>query len=132
VDNYPADNVSWSDAVAFCRWLGARVGSETRLPTEWEWQQAATAGDDTRVYPWGPEWDPGRANTEGSGLNGSTAVGMYPQGASPVGALDLSGGVWEWCLNEYENPEHVELTGESPRVVRGGSWGYNRDQARAA
>ena|ERR1700730_12550421 len=59
------------------------------------------------------------------------AVGMYVQGASPVGALDLSGNIWQWCLNEYLTPERVEITGDKPRVVRGGSFLYKLDFARA-
>ncbi len=47
---------------------------------------------------------------------------MYPQGASPYGVADLSGNVWEWCLNEYENPDKTDPGGDATRVLRGGSW----------
>ena len=67
-----------------------------------------------------------------SGLGRTTAVGLYPQGASPVGALDMSGNVWERCLNEYENPKLTKLSGSDSRVVRGGSWFNDQDFARAA
>jgi len=50
--NAPRETVSWYEAVAFCRWLSARTGTNIRLPTEWEWQQAATGGDAGREYPW--------------------------------------------------------------------------------
>jgi len=62
-DNHPAENLAWLEAVPFCRWLSARLGYEVRLPTECEWQQAATGGDPANVYPWGPEWDGNRANS---------------------------------------------------------------------
>jgi formylglycine-generating enzyme required for sulfatase activity len=131
-DNYPAENVSWYDAVAFCRWLSKRLGYDIRLPTEWEWQQAATGGDKANEYPWGRDWDSEKANTTESGLSRTTAVGLYPKGASPVGALDMSGNVMEWCLNEYNKPKNVEVSSSETRVVRGGSWGYVRSYARAA
>jgi formylglycine-generating enzyme required for sulfatase activity len=131
LDNHPAENVSWYDAVAFCRWLKARSGHEIRLPTEWEWQLAATGGGATGDFPWGAEWDSRRANTAEGGLNRTTAVGMYVHGASPVGALDLSGNVWEWCLNEFLAPEQVEAALDRPRVVRGGSFFYALESARA-
>jgi hypothetical protein len=126
LDNHPAENVSWYEAVAFCRWLSARLGYEIRLPTEWEWQQAATGGHPTYVYPWGEMWQAAYANTWESRLGRTTAVGVYPQGVSLVGALDMSGNVWEWCLNEYERPTRVRMTGTARRVVRGGSW-YDDD-----
>ncbi len=59
-------------------------------------------------------------------------MGLYPQGASPYGVLDLAGNVWEWCLNKYDNPADTALGGESRRVLRGGSWDYDQDHARAA
>ena len=131
-DNHPAENLCCLDAMAFCRWLSARLGYEVRLPTEWEWQQAATGGDPMNVYPWGPEWDGNRANTYESELHRSTAVGMYPHGISPVGTLDMSGNVWEWCLNEHDNPRNVAPAVNARRVVRGGSWEFDRTDARAA
>ena len=139
-DNHPRENVSWYDAVAFCRWLNARLGWQApqrpeepglRLPTEWEWQWAAGGGQNLE-YPWGKDWDGSRANTDESGLQRTTAVGMYPSGAAACGALDLSGNVWEWCLNEYEKPKNVGLGGAETRVLRGGSWYYNRDLARSS
>ncbi|MBL8527364.1 MAG: SUMF1/EgtB/PvdO family nonheme iron enzyme [Burkholderiales bacterium] len=140
IGNCPADNVSWHDAMAFCRWLDARlrdrgelqIGRQVRLPMEWEWQQAATGGHSDREYPWGPDWIDGRANTDESRLSRTTAVGMYAAGASPVGALDLAGNVWEWCLNKYEKPSDCSLGGDATRVLRGGSWVNLRDYARCA
>ncbi len=131
-DNHPAENLCWLEAMAFCRWLSARLGYEVRLPNEWEWQQAATGGNPANVYPWGPEWDGNCVNTYESKLSRTTAVGLYPQGASPVGALDMSGNVWEWCLNEYDKPQNVTISGYSRRVVRGGSWSSYQAHARAA
>ncbi len=122
LDNHPAETVSWYDAVAYCRWLSVKLGYEIRLPTEWEWQQAATGGDSAYEYPWGADWETERANTYESRLGRTTAVGMYPRGASPVGALDMSGNVFEWCLNLHENPSDTDLSSSSARVVRGGAW----------
>ncbi len=136
--SYPRDNISWYQAVAFGRWLsdclkGEKIESADgfsctigvdcviRLPTEWEWQQAATGGDWKRTYPWG-KWKPMQANTKESGLNRTIAVGMYPDGASPVGVLDMCGNVFEWCLNQYEDTGITDLAGEANRVLRGGSF----------
>jgi formylglycine-generating enzyme required for sulfatase activity len=136
--NHPAVYVSWFDAMAFCRWLSRRVGFLVRLPDEWEWQQAATGGDAGNVFPWGPDWDPEqepwRANTFESRLGQLTAVGMYPAGVSPVGALDMGGTVWEWCLNKFKAPE-VTRSGArdfDERVLRGGSWVGDQVNVRAA
>ncbi len=132
VDNHPVENVSWYDAMAYCRWLSAKLGDDIRLPTEWEWQQAVTGGNSATVYPWGTEFDSHRTNTHESGLGRTTAVGLYPEGMSACGALDLSGNVWEWCLNEYENYKETCITGSASRVLRGGSWYDDQDDARAA
>jgi formylglycine-generating enzyme required for sulfatase activity len=135
--NHPVDSVNWYDASAFCHWLGARLGFEIRLPTEFEWQYAATSGDPAFTYPWGADWDPvaepWRANTFESDLGRSTAVGLYPQGASRTDVLDMAGTVWEWCLNHFEEPDVTEFsTSSDPRVLRGGSWDDYRGLARAA
>lgn len=137
--NHPRERVSWWEAMAFCGWLGHKLGRDVRLPTEWEWERAAR-GTEGRVYPWGDEYCVGYANINetwgGVGphnLRRTSAVGIYLKGGTPApeGVLDLSGNVWEWCLNEYEEPDRMQASGEGSRVLRGGSWGDRRDFARA-
>jgi len=136
--NAPRETVSWFEAVAFWRWLSQRTGSKIRLPTEWEWQQAATGGDPEREYPWPGGWDATRCNSSESRLNRTSAVGMYPSGATQQGVLDMAGNVDEWCLNTYDEPEPPESLRiddrEARRVIRGGSWdntpGYLRSSSR--
>ncbi len=142
IDNYPAVGMSWYEAIAFTRWLNQKYHEfnmfsdistqiskvdiykcQLHLPTEWEWQQAASGGNTSYMYPWGVEDDLRRCNTMESNLNRATAVGMYPQGRSPVGALDMSGTVWEWCLNETENPVNINPQGDAMRSICGSSWG---------
>lgn len=129
--NSPRDNISWYEAVAFCRWLSARTGTNIRLPTEWEWQLAATGGNPQREYPWEGGWDSSRCNSYDSRLNRTTAVGIYPAGSTEQGVLDIAGNVWEWCLNDYHDPTQSEAVCISNRkgngrVIRGGSW--NNDE----
>jgi len=129
LSNHPGVRVSWYEAVAYCRWLteklralGALSEDEVvRLPTEREWQRAAQ-GDDRRAYPWG-EWAEGYANTIESGIDQTSAVGLFPEGASPCGALDMAGNVWEWCADWYDEDR-------AAKVLRGGSWYYNQRYAR--
>lgn len=133
--NLPRENVSWYDAMVFCRWLSVRVGYEIRLPAEWEWQWAAQ-GPEARAYPWGDDYIQGYANINevksqiesGVYLEKTTPVDSYPQGASPYGVLGMSGNVWEWCLSKYHfsdkcySPEKSNLAGSAGRGMRGGSW----------
>jgi formylglycine-generating enzyme required for sulfatase activity len=125
-DNQPAVDLSWFEAMAYCQWLSAALGYAVRLPTEWEWQQAATGGDPSREYPWGG-WQDARANTIESELGRMTAVGVYPLGASAQGVFDLAGNAWEWCLNQFDTP-----AGDARRVVRGSSWNHSHENARCA
>jgi formylglycine-generating enzyme required for sulfatase activity/GTPase SAR1 family protein len=150
--NHPREIVSWYDAMAFCRWLSWRLVRApyteplhnasfdmmnpftwpVRLPTEQEWEKAAR-GTQGLIYPYGNEFDAAKGNTrEGNNIGQTSAVGMYPQGASPYGVLDMSGNVWEWCLTEYGTGESQDISNTNNRVLRGGSWYYNRDYARSA
>jgi hypothetical protein len=131
--NAPADRVSWYDAMAYCRWLSMRLGYEVRLPTESEWKHAATSGNPDNQYPWGREWMPSLANTSEAFTARTSAVGMYPNGCSPEGILDLAGNVFEWCGIELPQGPHQgseDAPGKFP--LHGGSWGYGRSFARAS
>ncbi|RQW03777.1 formylglycine-generating enzyme family protein, partial [candidate division KSB1 bacterium] len=106
--NFPVVGVSWYEAAAFCAW------ADGRLPTEAEWEWAAGRGE--RTYPWGdtaPTKE--RANYWESGLRRTTPVGIFPDGATPDGLLDMAGNVLEWCEDWYDERKSV-------RVLRGGSW----------
>jgi formylglycine-generating enzyme required for sulfatase activity len=131
IENHPRDAVSWYEAVAFCRWLSAKTGRHVSLPTESQWQYAAQ-GSDGRAFPWGSTFDKSLCNTRESGIGKTTPVDRYPNGRSPFGVSDMAGNVWEWCLNEYADLSHVDTSGAAARVVRGGSWCYDQDRARAA
>ncbi|POZ50232.1 SUMF1/EgtB/PvdO family nonheme iron enzyme [Methylovulum psychrotolerans] len=131
--NHPRESVSWFEAIAFCAWLSARLGYTITLPTEGQWQQAACSAQAGFVYPWGKKYLTGFANineTIGNAgphcLERTTAVGIYPQGDSQQGISDLSGNVWEWCLNSYEDPSNTALSGTFSRMLRGGAWDINQ------
>jgi formylglycine-generating enzyme required for sulfatase activity len=133
--NHPRDTVSWYDAIAYCRWLTAKLGLDEHhritLPTEQQWEKAAR-GEDGRVYPYGNEFDAAKGNTRETGIGQTSAVGIFPAGASPYGALDISGNVWEWTLTEWETGSDANVGSGAARVLRGGSWGRHQYYAWAA
>jgi formylglycine-generating enzyme required for sulfatase activity len=133
----PLVGVDWEESLKFAVWLTAqaKLGDPLgyRLPTEAEWEYAAR-GTDGRKYPWGNEpASPERADYGQNLRKGRpTTVGTHPAGRSPWGLQDIAGGVWEWCLDGWQDnfahvptkivdPCHLAERG-APRVVRGGSW----------
>lgn len=119
--NYPAVNVSWYDAVAFCRWLSAERKLTIQLPNEREWQWAAV-GNTRQEYPWGNDENRARANQASAGIGRTVAVGLYPLGRNLFGIDDMAGNIWQWCLNFYQPQDFFLAMTERPRVVHGGSW----------
>lgn len=140
--DHPVDSVSWHDAVAYCHWLSDQTGKSYRLPSEAEWEKAASWGPQAknkRRYPWGDEFDSKRCNTAESEIGVTTPVRMYsPQGDSAYGVADMAGNVWEWCSTLYRdypyNPQdgREDLEAKADRVLRGGSWLYFQRFARSA
>jgi formylglycine-generating enzyme required for sulfatase activity len=146
--NHPRDTVNWYQAMAFCRWFSWRCDSTydlkkveewaVRLPTEYEWEKAARGAsgqDGGRLYPYEGDFDAAKGNTYETGIGQTSAVGIFPNGASPYGVMDMSGNVWEWCLSNHDKPaleaRKEDLRTENSRVLRGGSWFDNHDGARA-
>lgn len=161
--DHPIAYVSWNDARAYCSWVGRR------LPTEAEWEKAAAwdpSSNTKFVYPWGNDFDCRMGNFDdeteldeftvagGPNCDGhvrSSPAGSFPAGASPYGALDMAGNVWEWVHDAFietdpmsgsmsnyyavspaSNPQGVDPGITKYRVMRGGAWNLNFGFGRAA
>jgi formylglycine-generating enzyme required for sulfatase activity len=137
--NHPVTGVSWCDAIAFCRWLSAKLDCQITLPAEQQWEKAAR-GTGGQPWPWkGRMYLVGYANVDERDehnpigptyLRSTTAVGLYPWGKSPYGVMDMCGNVWEWCLNDADDQEGLEMGNpHAGKQLRGGSWNNNIDVA---
>ena len=121
-ENYPVVVNNWDQAQVYCKWAGSR------LPTEAEWEKAAR-GTNGGAYPWGEGANCGQANY-GKCTGEVQPVGSYPDFASPYGALDMAGNVWEWMVDVYPGTTDYMLKGGDWQTqawgvrsaVRGGDW----------
>jgi gamma-glutamyl hercynylcysteine S-oxide synthase len=126
--DYPVVGVSWHEAQAYCNWLSAREKRNYRLPTETQWEKAASwdeAKQSARIYPWGGAFDKEKCNTRESEVGSTTSVERYPQGRSPYGCHDMAGNVLEWTESLFSEKEPY-------LVLRGGSWDGDPHFARCA
>lgn len=158
--NYPVVGVSWHDAMDFCSWLSLRTSEHYTLPTEAQWEYAATGGA-RRKWPWSllpeeeteeessePTDSASLANTRmsGDGYTYTAPVDAFQSGASAFGIYNMSGNVWEWCLDWYHEDYYIfflDKTIDDPqgpddpehhlfKVVRGGSWLDDLHEARCS
>lgn len=137
--NHPVVHIAWVDAQAYAKWAGKR------LPTEAEWEWAASGGSSDIIYPWGNDpagkssdkanfWQGGfpYENLKEDGYFATAPVKTYPP--NKFGLYDMAGNVWEWCEDMYNNQGYVEMvedqlppsrrtfTPPPERVLRGGSF----------
>ncbi len=125
---HPATGMTYAEARAYCEWAGARDGLAVRLPSADEWEVAAR-GPRALTWPWGDTFESERCACVESGWGWTVPVDAHPAGASPFGAEQMAGNVWEWVADP--GPPG------SWRTVRGGSyldhaWGVRSSRSLAA
>jgi formylglycine-generating enzyme required for sulfatase activity len=140
-EELPATKVYKTEAIAYARWAGKR------LPSNAEWEKAAR-GTDGRRYPWGDRFETNRANLDPHKVaqamgqvcelpvtkdgRRKVAPGSFPTGASPYGAHDMAGNVWEWVSDNHRDSNWLRFFGEYEErgILRGGAYAYSPKQAR--
>ncbi len=148
--DHPVSYVSWTDALAYARWLELQLkesaqtpiaikellqgGWRLTLPDEAQWEKAAR-GTDGRIYPWGNQARKDRSNYSGAS---TTAVGSYNCPECAYGLSDMSGNVWEWTRSPYQplpfdpSDDRENLSEDALWVMRGGSYNDAENNARSA
>jgi formylglycine-generating enzyme len=138
----PVVGVSWHQATRYCEWLSAETKRKFRLPTEAEWEQAARAGREPELYPWG-DTPPQSLPDYAARCNACWKTGPEPVGQSepnPYGLYNMCDNVHEWC-RDWFSPTYYSMspdrnprgpdTGER-RASRGGSWRHHIKMSRCA
>ena len=140
-NNDPIINVNWNDAINYCAWLSKKLGKKVTLPTEAQWEYAARGGANSQGYKY-------------SGANSIATSGWYSDNsgnqvhpvatkkANELGLYDMSGNVWEWCFDWYDENYYANSPSNNPkktsqgyrpiRVFRGGSFGNQAAGCRVA
>ncbi len=138
-DDLPIENVSWNDVQDFLQKLNAKTGKNYRLPTEAEWEFAARGGAKSKIYTYsGSNSVDDVAWLNDNSNNKTHAVGTKQ--ANELGIYDMSGNVWEWCSDWYDENYYKNSPTQNPkgpnngdtRVLRGGSWFNNSNGCRIA
>ena len=133
-EDLPVEGVSYYGARQFCEWQTQRLGASISLPTEAEWEYAASSRG-KYLFPWGDEFDPSRANTAEGAIGHSTPVDAFLNGASEQGIVDLAGNLEEWTDSFYlPYPggtfihDHIsEENGATYPILRGGCYRHHGD-----
>jgi formylglycine-generating enzyme required for sulfatase activity len=138
-DNAPIVSVSWQDATFYCEWLTEKTGTTYTLPTEAQWEFAARGGNSSKGYKF-------------AGGNSILFVGWFKDSsggkthpvaskkANELGLYDMSGNVWEWCIDWYDGGYYANSPSKNPknttratsRVLRGGCWFISASYCRVA
>jgi formylglycine-generating enzyme required for sulfatase activity/class 3 adenylate cyclase len=128
--NLPVINVSYEDALAFCAWASTKFNASVRLPTEAEWEYAATADKNGAPYPWGPLDPKSMARFKGNAPLGVRTAAKDDFPPNRFGLYNMSGNVWEWVQDYYAKDYYVTSPIRNPKgpdsgtkhSIRGGSW----------
>lgn len=132
--NHPMVMVTYYEAAAFCQWLSARRGERIALPTQVQWEMAATSAG-SRCFPWGDaEPSNDHANWSETEISCTTAVGIFPKGMTANGVADMAGNIWEWCDGDADAPADngcdLPAASKKSRLVLGGSYMDSVDALR--